>query len=98
MADGADSRARADRRGWYRALLELDSPESAAHAAAILNHLAGYHSALVRHEVGRPLVTIVLREDDISYACRTSTALLRTVGSRPVWVDVVALAPRWPMA
>lgn len=79
---------------WYRALVELDSPESVMHAAAILNHLAVYHSATIRPVAGQPIVSIVVRAQNISHACRISISLVQASGYRPVRVDVTDLLRR----
>lgn len=92
-----DQQLAAGRRGWYRAVLEVDGPESAVHATAILNHLAVYHAAVVQHAPDEPVLAITLQAHSISHACQASIDLVRATGYRPIRVDIVALAYRWPL-
>jgi hypothetical protein len=74
----------------YTALIELDGPESAVHATAILDHLAPYHSAVAQTEVGQPELTLTLPAEDLAHAIQTSLSLMRVAGHRPVRPKVLS--------
>lgn len=75
----------------YRALIELDHPDSAIHAAAILDRHADCHPAVVQVVAGGPRLALTLPADDLAHAVRTVFALLRVTGHRPVRSTMMTL-------
>jgi hypothetical protein len=73
----------------FTATIQLATNADSEHAAAILDHHAEYHPAVVRTGPGRAHLILTLPAEDLDHATTKALGLIKAIGYHAVRVQVM---------